>query len=238
MNEPQLDAHLGEANALIAAGDFAKASGLLAETITIYPAAAEAWKELGVAENKLGNHEVAKHHLLKSLELDGSDDDAWSSLGGVYFVMGCYDDALRCFRKGLSSDPVSTYALVNYLTIASIINDDSSALSEYGPALKDAERRCAVQTDQDVNVPWCYYDLGQLLFFEGRHEESRSIIRSALGRSNDWQMASARFPYERLAEGSRFAEPARRVLREFAQYNRDRQQVSGLSEPPSAGQMG
>src|SRR5260370_6245845 len=111
MNEPQLAARLGEANALIAAGDFATAGALLAETTTIYPAAAEAWKGLGVAENKLGNHEAAKRHLLKSLQLDDSDDDAWSSLGGVYFVMACYDDALRCFRRVLSSGSVNTYAL-------------------------------------------------------------------------------------------------------------------------------
>ncbi len=103
----------------------------------------------------------------------------------------------------------------------------------------DGERRCAAQIDQDVNVPWCYYDRGQLLFFEGRYDESRSVIRAALARSNDWQVASARFPYERLAESGRFAEPAARaVLREFAQYNRDWQHVSGASESPSAGQIG
>ncbi len=238
MNEPQLDARLGEANALIAAGDFANAEALLKETITIYPADAVAWKGLGIADNKLGNHEAARHHLLKSLQLDDSDDDAWSSLGGVYFVMECYDDALKCFRRGISGDPVSTYALVNYLTIASIIGDGSSALSEFGAVRRDAMRRCAEQIDQHVNLPWCFYDLGQLLFFEDRHDESRSIVRAALGRSSDWQVASARFPYERLAGGGRFAEPARRMLGEFAQYNRDQQQAGGQSGPPAAEQMG
>jgi tetratricopeptide (TPR) repeat protein len=227
MNEPQLDAHLGEANALIAAGDFAKAKALLAETTTIYPEAAGAWKGLGVAENKLGNHEAAERYLLKSLQLDDSDDDAWSILGGLYFyVMARYDDALRCFRRSLSIDSANTYALMNYLTLASTIGEGEAALSEYGPALKDGEGRCVAQINQNVNVPWCYYDLGQILFFEGRYDESQSVIREAFARSSDWQVESARFPYEQLAQTVRFADPAHAVIREFAQY-RNWQHTSG-----------
>ncbi len=235
MNATQLETRLGEANTLIAAGEFARARALLAETTTLYPAAAEAWKGLGIAENKLGNRDAAISDLQRSLQLDDSDDDAWSSLGGVYLVTACYDDALACFRRALSSRPVSTYALVNYLTVATIIGDDRSVLSEYGPALTDGERRCAGQIDQDANVPWCYYDLGQLLFFEGRLDESRSTIRAALERSDDWQVESARLPYERLAEGGWSAEPARAVLGEFIRYDRDRQLAGGANESPSAG---
>lgn len=235
MNETQLELDLGEANTLIVAGEFAKAQVLLAEMTKTYPAAAKVWKGLGIAENKLGNHDTAISSLLRSLQLDDSDDDAWSSLGGAYLVMARYDDALGCFRRALSTSPASTYALVNYLTVASIIGDDRSALAEYSPALADGEGRCAEQIDQNANVPWCYYDLGQILFFEGRLDESRSAIRAAFERSNDWQVASARLPYERLAEGGRLAEPARGMLGEFIQHDLDRKQISGETESPSGG---
>lgn len=216
MNNARLEAGIETANTLIVAGEFARAQALLAELAKVYPAAARVWKGLGIAENKLGDRDLAISSLMRSLQLDNSDDDAWSSLGGVYLALARYEDALRCFRGALSSSPVSTYALVNYLTVASIIGDDRAVLAEYSPAVVDGKRRCAEQIDQGVNVPWCYYDLGQLLFFEGRLDESRPVIRAALERSDDWQAASARLPYERLAEGSRLAGLARGVLGEFA----------------------
>jgi len=222
MNGSQLEASLGEAKALIAAGEFTKARTLLTITAKPYPAAAEVWKGLGVAENKIGNRAAAITDLQRALQLNDSDDDAWSSLGGVYLAMTRYDDALKCFRTALSRNSASTYALVNYLTIASIIGDDRSALNEYGQALIDGERRCESQIDQNINVPWCYYDLAQLLFFEGRLDEFGSIVQAAFERSNSWQVASARSAYERLSEGGRFAEPARTVLREFDRYNQGR----------------
>jgi tetratricopeptide (TPR) repeat protein len=234
MNESPLGARLGAAGALIDAGDFAGARELLAETTMVHPTAAEAWKELGVAENKLGNYDAAERNLLKSLELDSSDDDAWSSLGGLYFVLSRYEDALRCFQRGMDSDSSSTFSLVNYLTVAIIVGD-TSALERHGPALIDGERQCAAQIDQDSNIPWCYFDLGQILFFEGRDDDARSAIRAGLVRSNDWQAESARLAYERLVETDRFAEPARRMLLEFSRYDRDRHHLSGDDGSPAAG---
>lgn len=233
MNESPLDAHLGEANALIDAGDFAGARALLMETTTTYPTAAAAWKRLGVAENKLGSYEAAERALLKSLELDGSDTDAWSSLGGLYFLLARDDDALRCYERAMAVGTTSTYPLLNYLTLASIVGD-TSALQRYGRALVDGERRCTAQIDQGLNLPWCYFDLGQILFFQGRHDDSRSVVRAALEHSNDWQVDSARRTYERLAEKGRFTEPARTMVLEFTRHDRDRPHVSG-DDPLPAG---
>lgn len=236
MDEPQLEAEIDQANALIAAGDFAHAEALLTEVTAAYPGSAKAWKDLGIAENKNGNREEAKRHLLRSLEIDDMDEDAWVSLGGVYFSTSHYDDALRCYREALSRDRENTFALVNYLTMAGIVGDDGPALSDYGKEVKEGERRCAMQITQEVNLPWCYYDLGQLLFFEGQHDESRSVIREAFGRSSDWQLRSARLPYERLAQEGRFAEAAYKILDEFARYSGNHQS-SATSESSPEGAM-
>jgi tetratricopeptide (TPR) repeat protein len=216
MKQQRLDDRLGDAAALIAAGDFAQAKTLLAETTSIFSDSAKAWKSLGVVEDKLANDEAAERHLLKSLQLDDTDDDAWSVLGGLYFYeMARHDDALSCFRRSLAINPADTYALMNYLTVAAVIGEWESAFGEYGPKLAESEARCAVQIGQNVNVPWCHYDLGQILFFDGRYDECRSVIRAAFARSSAWQITSARLPYEQLTRIDRFAEPAHAVLNEF-----------------------
>lgn len=204
---------LDEAGALIAAGDFTSAKAVLEEATAACPEVAAAWKQLGVAEDKLGNAEAAERHLLTSLGLDDADGDAWSVLGGLYF----YDlerpkDALRCFRRSLALDPADPYALMNCLTIVSIAG---SAPDEFVPALAESERRCAAQIDRQVNLPWCYYDLAQALFFQERTDEARSLLRQAFARSNGWQVASARLPYERLTRVDRLADRARAMVREL-----------------------
>jgi tetratricopeptide (TPR) repeat protein len=221
MNEPELDARLHKANALIIVGDFVTAKTLLAETTTIYPESAQAWKELGVVEDKLENNEVSERHLLRSLHLDDSDSDTWSVLGGVYFYnLARYDDASRCFRRSLAIDPANTYALMNYLTIAAVTGAADAPLGVYSAALRDGELRCAAQIEQNVDIPWSYYDLGQILFFEGRYDECRSAIRQGFARSSDWQMKSARLPYEQLTRAARFTGHARAVLSEFPSMER------------------
>lgn len=216
MDELVLDVRLGEADSLIGVGDFAAAKALLTDTTTMYPNSARAWKELGVAEDKLENNDVAERYLLRSLDLDASDGDAWSVLGGLYFYdLGRDDDASRCFRRSLAVDPSNTYALTNYLTITAATDAVDSSPSEFGPAMKQGKQRCAVQIEQGLNIPWSYYDLGQILFFQGRSDECRAAVREGIVHSSAWQVGSARLPYEKLARTVRFAADARVVLGEF-----------------------
>ncbi|GAA0560579.1 hypothetical protein GCM10010172_49630 [Paractinoplanes ferrugineus] len=217
MNQEQLDDRLGESAALIAAGDFTRARTLLVEITSIFPGSAEAWKSLGVAAEKLGDPLVAERHLKHSLELDEADGDAWSVLGGLYFYdLGRHEDALRCFRAGLAIDPADTYPLMNYLTVEAVRSGGDSLLRDHGVALKESETRCIDQIEQGVNLPWCHFDLGQALFFQGRHEECRSVLQAAFGHAGSWQVTSASLPYERLSGTAEFAAPARAVLALFA----------------------
>jgi tetratricopeptide (TPR) repeat protein len=215
MNPPQLDAWLMDARTLVVHGEFEKAKSILLEATQTYPACAEAWKQLGVAENKLGNHRAAERDLRQSLQIDESDADAWSSLGGVHVALARYEDALKSFEKGLTIGSPTTYALLNYLTMAAIAGDYESSLRRYASVLSEGQRECEAQIDRGANIPWCYYDLAQILFFEERGD-FRDLIREALRRSNEWQAASARRTYELLAKSRRFLNSANEMLAEFA----------------------
>jgi tetratricopeptide (TPR) repeat protein len=217
MKQEQLDDRLDESAALIAAGDFAHARTLLLEITSVFPDSAKAWKGLGVAAEKLGDHLVAERHLTHSLRLDGTDGDAWSVLGGLYFYdMDRPAEALECFRQGLAIDPADTYPLMNCLTVEAVGGEGESLVQEYASVLKESEIRCTEQIEAGVNLPWCHFDLALALFFQGRLDECRAALRAAFDHASDWQISSASLPYERLSGIAEFAGPARAVREAFA----------------------
>ena len=81
MSEASLESSIATADQLLTKGEFEQARELLLETTTRYPGSAEAWKDLGICENKLGKFEDAERSLKTALELDETDADARSSLG-------------------------------------------------------------------------------------------------------------------------------------------------------------
>jgi tetratricopeptide (TPR) repeat protein len=224
MNDPQLDRLLTQAHALIGNGAFDQARPILLDATRRFPQSAEAWKALGIAENKLGNQDLAEEHLARSVQLDDGDLDAWSSLGGVYVALGRYDDALRAFERGLSDHRPHTYALLNYLTMAALVGDYEAAVREQAAMLEEGRRACEAQIARGENEPWSYYDLAQILFFEKQgatgaaitpDADFRAPLREGIRRSSAWQATSARRTYELLARNPRFAAAAREVHEEF-----------------------
>ena len=215
MQETSLKTSLTEAHAQMTEGKFGEARTKLLRATKAYPESAEAWKILGISENKLGNHESAERYLRKSLRIDDTDADAWSSLGGVYVSMMRYEDALKCYERNVSDGSADTYALLNYLTMRGVVGDDEPSLDSSQPGLSAGKRLCEAQIEEGVNIPWCYFDLAQILFFEGRRTDFKSCVRDALRRSTEWQVASARRTYELLAKSGRLSGFANEALSEF-----------------------
>jgi tetratricopeptide (TPR) repeat protein len=224
MKHSQLDAWLTDAKALIAGGEFEKARPILLQATRNYPECAEAWKALGVSENKLGNPQAAERYLVQSLNLNASDADAWSSLGGVHVALARYEDALKSFERGLTSGSPTTYALLNYLTMVAIVGDYESSARRYALALSEGRRDCEAQIERGANIPWCYYDLAQILFFQ--NSDFRDPLRLALKNSKEWQAATARRTYELLAKSRRFLDTANEVLAEFSREEESRRRHS------------
>jgi tetratricopeptide (TPR) repeat protein len=209
---------LHAAAALISDGDFAGARSLLLGATAESPASAPAWKLLGVAEGKLGDPVAAERALHRSLELDSTDRDAWSSLGGVLLAAGRYDQAQDCFHRGvdLADDVPDTYALLNFLTLAARGPGGDLDLAPYARELALGEAACVAQLAAAENLPWAGFDLAQLRFFTGRVDEARAALRDALAVARPWQAASARAPYELLAgSGGSWAAAARQMLAEL-----------------------
>jgi tetratricopeptide (TPR) repeat protein len=139
------------------------------------PDYAEAWREKGIAENKLYTKAPDKEgipdgeaSLRKALELNQSDFDGWSSLGGVLKRRKDWAGALDAYRHATDVSNGHPYPLLNELTIDAHINGqiDPSRRSMF---LKRAERALMVQTKNNppYGVPWSFFDLAQTKLLRG-----------------------------------------------------------------------
>jgi tetratricopeptide (TPR) repeat protein len=221
--EPSAD-RLSDIAGWMRQGQFELARAALQELTQAHPASAAAWKMLGVSQNKLGCAEAAESSLRTSLRLDASDPDTWSSLGGVYVVLGRHTDALEAFERGLARDPTDTYALLNTLSMAALVADFDAARHRHAAALQDGQRHCETQAASGTNVPWCWYDLAQLHFLDGVAAGFRSALQQAIAASSPWQVASARKTYELLARSAALKTEAGQALAEFARLAPERQE--------------
>lgn len=186
----------------IAKGQFERALKPLEKLALENPKNARVWKHLGVAKQKLGNHEQAKKHLVHSIDLDETDVDAHCSLGGVYLSLGEFDKATASYERGLElSGNKSTYALLNYLAISGREGTLDEVLPRFDDALDAGEAGCREDIDAGRNLPWSCFDLAQMHLLRGEMEPCREAITQAVRLANaTWQLNSASDIYRLMAE--------------------------------------
>ncbi|HLW68264.1 MAG TPA: RelA/SpoT domain-containing protein [Gemmataceae bacterium] len=111
-------------------------------------------------------------YLEQATELDPTDVDAWASLGGTWRKrenatkdakerLECREQARRCYRTGFEKDPTNPYPLGNYIEYEVADHPDLEIASYFRPSLEGAIRRCKLQAEVGINMPWVYFDLGK-----------------------------------------------------------------------------
>ena len=160
----------------------------------------EAWREKGIAENKLAwqgapaqvpsSPAPGEEALRRAIELDGSDFDAYASLGGTLKRANRLSEAAEAYTRSSEVSNGHPYPLLNELKLR--------ANSARRLALEPRHRRALVRADRDRTVqaaqtppydkPWCFFDLAEIRLYQGKVDESLDIIREGLRQSDaDWQ---------------------------------------------------
>lgn len=110
--------------------------------------------------------------LRRATELAPGDVDAWASLGGTWRKResaarnsderaAFRQQALQSYRSGFERDPGHPYPLGNYIEYEIAQRPELDIASFFRPSLEAATRRCRLQAEVGVNVPWVYFDLGK-----------------------------------------------------------------------------
>jgi tetratricopeptide (TPR) repeat protein len=154
------------------------------------PTYADAWRERGIAENKLfiqaqrpAGAPNGEASLLRALDLNPGDYDGWASLGGVLkreadqlFEQGRPDEAMAEYRRAHESYQKATdvsgghsYPLLNEIKLAARINGRIPDDPRVRQRLARAERTLndQVSTQPPMNAPWSFFDLSEAKLYAG-----------------------------------------------------------------------
>jgi tetratricopeptide (TPR) repeat protein len=166
---------------------FTAAKGLL-------PQYSDAWRELGIAENKLyhkGNDPslpTGKEALLKAIGLNSNDFDAYASLGGIYKREENYEGAADMYAKSVEVSNGHPYPLLNALLLQVREQGPASITPKQKIFMKRAEVALKKQVNDNppYNSPWCFFDLSTINLLNN-NAEALSTLENMGIVATDWQ---------------------------------------------------
>lgn len=149
-------------------GNWAEAASLFSRATKDAPGYADAWRELGIAQGKLGHSDEAEKCLRKAIELNPTDFDAFASLGGILKREGNIRAAAENYRQAVRVSGGHSYPLLNALTLEAHLRGRLDTADDELP-LTRAERslRLQIRDDPPYNAPWSFFDLAQVCLFRG-----------------------------------------------------------------------
>lgn len=136
------------------------------------PDYAEAWRERGIAENKLAGDERAKEgvgetSLRTAISLNANDFDAHASLGGVLKRAGRLEEALEAYSEANRYSNSHPYPFLNMLKLRARQNGSLALTGEDRRTLARARRLRIAQSDAGQDLPWSHFDAAELALIDG-----------------------------------------------------------------------
>lgn len=182
-------------------GDFKAAEPILTHVTETHPMFVPAWRELGLAQHKLKKASDAVRTLQHATKLNTYDADAWSSLGGALKSLQQYGESQEAYLKALQLNPSNPYPLLNYFTLHAQNNRSLPSPQRHEMEIQQAEATCRAEISAQRRLPWCYFDLAQILFFRGDdtgfQEHFQMGAKAATAR---WQVETATTTYALLRD--------------------------------------
>jgi tetratricopeptide (TPR) repeat protein len=167
--------------------------------IAASPAYGEAYREKGIAENKLAaqrkepmdaNPAPGETALRRAVELNGADFDALASLGGVLKRAKRFKEAHQAYERSTTASGGHPYPLLNALKLRAVVQGRLDLKPSERRALARAEHVRELQTRQSppYDRPWSFFDLAEIKLYRGDKDGFLSIVDTCLEQTDDdWQ---------------------------------------------------
>lgn len=146
------------------------------QAVKFSPAYPDAYREKGIAENKLyyaqnasSDAPTGEEPLLKAVAMNGEDFDALASLGGVYKRQKKYDESLAMYKRATEISQGNTYPLLNEIKVQALRDGGLNISEQREFLLRRAERPLRAQIDNlpPYNAPWSFFDLSEIRLYLG-----------------------------------------------------------------------
>lgn len=189
-------------------GDWSGALAAFNEATELSASYADAWRERGIAENKLyWRADVSEGlpsgetSLSKATTLNPDDFDAYASLGGVLKRFKRYEEALVMYRRATELSNGHTYPLLNEVKLQTHLRATLELEPKQTFLLSKAERSLQAQVSNlpPYNAPWSFFDLSEVNLYQGERNSFEEYLEEGLRRATAaWQVATHRHSLELL----------------------------------------
>ncbi len=168
------------------------------------PELAPAWRDLGVALDKVGHSDEAIAAFERANNIDRTDYDAWSAFGGVKKRRAArlleqarvmHAEALTCYETGEYLSQGHPYPVLNAYRLRLIWARQPISLPD-----RETRRRLEAAVDvrqahsrARIDTPWCDLDLAEAHLYLGRPTEALVALEQATDEK-------ARFPFETFGD--------------------------------------
>jgi len=172
------------------------------KAIAAAPTYAEAYREKGIAENKLyqkagkpAGMQDGLAPLRKAVELNPDDYDAHASLGGALKRAGEFPEALAAYERAADVSHGHSYPLLNAIKLRAQVDGKLEIDGKRRLLLKRVERslRAQVASDPPYDPPWSFFDLAEIRLYDGDKDEFLSLAgRGVEHAAHGWQVNTFR----------------------------------------------
>lgn len=135
---------------------------------------AEFWLKNGIANFNVGDSSAlieAEKSLLKAIELDPNQTEAYSYLGNIYYKFQKFDEALVWFNKKVEKDPTNYNGYLNLAYCYLGMNQQDKALESFKKSLE------LKPDNKDVRHRLAYIYIDQLKDFASAKEQYEQILK-------------------------------------------------------------
>ena len=149
------------------------------------PGHSEAYRELGVVENKLwwkrgrpAGEPSGEAALRRAIELSPADFDALASLGGILKREQRYAESLDLYGRSVEASGGHAYPLLNGLKVEAHVTGRLELDETRRFHLERAERPLSLQVADrpPYDAPWSFFDLAEIRLYLGQREQFRTLI--------------------------------------------------------------
>lgn len=154
---------------------YQEAQNDLRASLKLDPAYPEAYNNLAITFQRLGNLSKASKCVKKAIDIRSNFAQAWATLGSIQFAAKKYDEAVQSFNKAIELDPISKLPLINLAKIDYVRGQNDESL-----------RKFSILDSEGVNTADLAYPHAQLLIANGQLAKASDLLLRAYRNTRDW----------------------------------------------------
>ncbi|NLD98236.1 MAG: tetratricopeptide repeat protein, partial [Fibrobacter sp.] len=219
-----IDAWFNLGNTELALGEYKDAIAAYEKAVKYKPDFASAFKNMGYAFEKLGDLECAVQKYQCALDLNKADTGLWVNLGNVYLAQKKYDDARKCFLKGIRLAPHSIYGWMGLRHLALVKGDLTTfirATLAILPRLSDEVLAQSIEILFNLNQLSKAEEILNQADRLGRTGDALDLQRLLLYQRLNTQSSRMNAIFKKICELPQKSDQIRKALARFSLYNKD-----------------